>query len=58
MDANHEVLCKELNLQRKMAEVEDEARLKDKHYHLALEDSHRLDDQKLDDQVSFMHCLT
>lgn len=51
MDASREALRKELaNLQRKMAEFEDEARLKEKDYQLALEDSRRLE-KKLDDQV-------
>ena len=49
-EASREALRKELaNLQRKMAEFEDEARLKEKDYQLALEDSHRME-KKLDDQ--------
>ena len=51
-EASREALRKELaNMQRKMAEFEDEARLKEKDYQLALEDSRRLE-KKLDDQVS------
>ena len=49
-EASREALRKELaNLQRKMAEFEDEARLKERDYQSALEDAHRIE-RKLDDQ--------
>ena len=39
-EASREALRKEINnLQRKMAEFQDESRLKEKDYHMALEDS-------------------
>ena len=48
-EASREALRKDLaNLQRKMAELIDEARLKEKDYQLALEDSRR-SERKLDD---------
>ena len=49
-EASREALRKELaNLQRKMAELEDELRMKEKDFHLALEDGRRAE-KKLDDQ--------
>ena len=49
-EASREALRKELaNLQRKMSELEDEARLKERDYQLALEDAHRME-KKMDDQ--------
>lgn len=48
-EASREALRKDLaNLQRKMAELIDEARMKEKDYQLALEDSRR-SERKLDD---------
>ena len=48
-EASREALRKELaNLQRKMAEMDDEARLREKDLTLALDDSHR-NERKLDD---------
>jgi hypothetical protein len=49
-EASREALRKELsNLQRKMAELIDDATMKEKDYQLALDDSRRTE-RKLDDQ--------
>ena len=49
-EASREALRKEINnLQRKMAEFQDESRLKEKDYHMALEDSRR-SERRMEDQ--------
>ena len=49
-EASREALRKELNnLQRKMAEQQEESRLKEKDYHMALEDSRR-GERRMEDQ--------